>query len=97
MRDDEKQTDNNDDERLLEENAADDIIASRVNQYAETGSDQVDQEESTDSSCESHEFKYHCSSNSFEHFTKDVTDHIFKLREMVNEEREIHSMKKVAR
>lgn len=41
MRDDEKQTDNSDDERLLEENAADDIIASRVNQYAETGSDQL--------------------------------------------------------
>lgn len=54
MRDDEKQTDNSDDERLLEENAADDIIASRVNQYAETGSDQGDQEESTDNSCELH-------------------------------------------
>lgn len=70
--------------RYFQKNAADDRIASRVNQYAKTRGDQ-------DSSCESHKFNCSCSSICYEHFTKEeVIDHIFKQREMVKEERDVH-------
>jgi hypothetical protein len=74
------------------------LIMNRVSQYSEIENSVVHDSEGENSEAED-EFTCNCSGNCFDNFSKsEITDHIYRLREMTKEEKEMYimgSMKRV--